>query len=54
MSGERAAKRAIILDRDGTIVVDHGYLEDPARLEFLPGAAAALRQFSDGATRSSS
>jgi D-glycero-D-manno-heptose 1,7-bisphosphate phosphatase len=38
-------KRAIILDRDGTIVRDHGYIDDPRLLQFLPGAAAALRQF---------
>jgi len=40
-------KRAIILDRDGTIVVDHGYLDDPGRLQSLPGAAQALRQLSE-------
>ena len=34
---------AVILDRDGTIVVDHGYLEDPAQLQFLPGAVEGLR-----------
>lgn len=39
-------KRAMILDRDGTIVVDHGYLDDPGLLQFLPGAAEALRQLS--------
>jgi D-glycero-D-manno-heptose 1,7-bisphosphate phosphatase len=39
-------KRAIILDRDGTIVVDQGYLDDPRLLRFLPGAGEALRQFS--------
>lgn len=36
-------KRVVILDRDGTIVVDRGYLDDPAGLEFLPGAAQGLR-----------
>ena len=36
-------KRAIILDRDGTIIVDHGYLDDPARISFLPGALEGLR-----------
>jgi D-glycero-D-manno-heptose 1,7-bisphosphate phosphatase len=40
-------KRAIILDRDGTIVRDHHYLDDPRLLQFLPGAAEALRQFSE-------
>ncbi len=33
----------VILDRDGTIVVDRPYLADPASLEFLPGAAQGLR-----------
>jgi D-glycero-D-manno-heptose 1,7-bisphosphate phosphatase len=40
-------QRAIILDRDGTIVRDHNYLADPKLLEFLPGAAAALRQLTE-------
>lgn len=33
----------VILDRDGTIVIDRGYLADPDRLEFMPGAPEALR-----------
>lgn len=32
----------LALDRDGTIVVDKDYLDDPGKLEFLPGAAEAL------------
>lgn len=38
-----AARRAVILDRDGTIVVDRGYLDDPQQLSLLPGAAQGLR-----------
>ena len=34
----------IVLDRDGTIVVDRNYLTDPDVLEFLPGAAQGLRR----------
>jgi histidinol-phosphate phosphatase family protein len=34
--------RAIFCDRDGTIIRDVGYLNDPAQVELLPGAAAAL------------
>jgi D-glycero-D-manno-heptose 1,7-bisphosphate phosphatase len=34
----------VILDRDGTIVVDRHYLSDPDALEFEPGAAAGLRK----------
>ena len=33
-----------MLDRDGTIIVDHHYLNDPARVELLPGAAEAIRR----------
>ncbi len=40
--------RAVLLDRDGTINVDHGYLHDPAKLEFLPGAVEALRALAQG------
>jgi D-glycero-D-manno-heptose 1,7-bisphosphate phosphatase len=44
MSNARGAPaEAVILDRDGTIVVDRGYLADPAGLEFLPHAAEGLR-----------
>ena len=32
-----------LLDRDGTIIVDHHYLNDPAGVELLPGAAEAIR-----------
>ena len=38
-----AAKRAVILDRDGTVVVDRDYLDDPDQLQFLPGALEGLR-----------
>ena len=44
MSGA-ARRRAIILDRDGTIIVDHGYLDDPGKVEFLPGALEGLREW---------
>jgi D-glycero-D-manno-heptose 1,7-bisphosphate phosphatase len=38
-----AADKVVILDRDGTIVVDRGYLADPAGLEFEPAAPEGLR-----------
>ena len=43
MGANPRLERVIVLDRDGTIVVDRGYLSDPAGLEFEAGAAAALR-----------
>jgi len=36
-------RSAAFLDRDGTLVVERGYLSDPADLELLPGAADAVR-----------
>ncbi|MFI3279302.1 MAG: HAD family hydrolase [Rikenellaceae bacterium] len=36
--------RAIFLDRDGTINVDHGYMHDTDLLEFLPGVVEALQK----------
>src|SRR5262249_53074802 len=38
-----AARGAVFLDRDGTLVRETGYLSDPGELELLPGVAAALR-----------
>jgi D-glycero-D-manno-heptose 1,7-bisphosphate phosphatase len=38
----RALRPGIFFDRDGTLVVERGYLSTPAELEFLPGVAAAL------------
>ena len=43
MNAARAHDRVVLLDRDGTIVIDHGYLDNAAGLEFLPGAAEGLR-----------
>jgi D-glycero-D-manno-heptose 1,7-bisphosphate phosphatase len=39
----RAARSAVFLDRDGTLVREVGYLADPADLELLPGVPQALR-----------
>ena len=37
-------RRAVFLDRDGVINVDHGYVSSWDQFEFLPGVPAALRQ----------
>ncbi len=34
--------RAALLDRDGTVIADRGYLADPAGVKILPGAAKGL------------
>lgn len=38
-----SARRALFLDRDGTLIVDVGYPNDPAQVVLLAGAAEALR-----------
>jgi D-glycero-D-manno-heptose 1,7-bisphosphate phosphatase len=47
MSPPEAADKVVILDRDGTIVVDKQYLSNPADLQLLPGAAEGLRWWSE-------
>jgi len=37
-----APRRALFVDRDGTLIADVGYPRDPARVEPLPGAIDAL------------
>ena len=37
-------RKALFLDRDGTLIVDKVYLADPAGVELVPGTAAALRR----------
>jgi histidinol-phosphate phosphatase family protein len=37
-------RRFVLLDRDGTIIVEKHYLSDPDGLELLPGAAEGLRR----------
>jgi len=40
-------RRALLVDRDGTLNVDVGYPRDPAQVEPLPGALGALRALQD-------
>ena len=40
-------RRALFLDRDGTVIYDRGYARDPEGVELLPGAAAGLRTLAD-------
>src|SRR5215470_10805152 len=41
----RRARPGILLDRDGTIIVDHGYVGSVDRVEFIDGSAAAIAAF---------
>lgn len=41
---EPVTRPALLLDRDGTLIVDVGYPRDPALVELVPGAVEALRE----------
>lgn len=43
----QAPRPAVFLDRDGTLVIERGYLTDPADIELTPGTARALRRLAD-------
>ncbi|MGH7569608.1 MAG: D-glycero-alpha-D-manno-heptose-1,7-bisphosphate 7-phosphatase, partial [Gemmatimonadales bacterium] len=45
--GGATPRRAVFLDRDGTIVDDPGFLHEPGRLRLLPGAGDAIRRLND-------
>ena len=40
-------RRYVMLDRDGTVIEPHHYLDDPAKVKLIPGAAEGLRQIMD-------
>ncbi len=40
-------RRFVLLDRDGTVIVDKHYLHDPELVELLPGAVSGLRRMQD-------
>src|SRR5437867_10612809 len=39
-----SARRAVFLDRDGTIVEDPGFLHQPGQVRLLPGAGEAIHR----------
>jgi D-glycero-D-manno-heptose 1,7-bisphosphate phosphatase len=40
--------KAVFLDRDGTVVVERGYITVPEMIELIPGAAAAIIRLREG------
>lgn len=40
-------RRAVFLDRDGTINIEKDYLIDPAEFEFIPGVPQALKRLQE-------
>ena len=43
----RPGRSAVIFDRDGVLNVDHGYVGDPERLEWVEGARRAIRRLNE-------
>lgn len=41
------SRRAVFLDRDGTVVEDVGYLTDPSQLRLLAGSTEGIQQLQD-------
>jgi D-glycero-D-manno-heptose 1,7-bisphosphate phosphatase len=37
-------RQAVFFDRDGTLIVDHGYISSPDLVELLPGIAEVLKE----------
>jgi histidinol-phosphate phosphatase family protein len=44
LAGETRAPRAVLFDRDGTLIADVPYNRDPGRVEPMPGAREALER----------
>lgn len=40
-------KRFVLLDRDGTLIVEKNYLSDPHLIEFIPGALKTLKRLKE-------
>jgi D-glycero-D-manno-heptose 1,7-bisphosphate phosphatase len=47
MTEVRSKRAAVFLDRDGVIVVDHGYAYRPEDMNFIAGAPQAIRHLND-------
>lgn len=46
-SQNRELNAAVFFDRDGTLIVDKVYLNDPDQIEYLPGVFVALKHLRD-------
>ncbi len=42
-----SGRRAVFLDRDGTIIEDRNYLREPEQIRLLPGAADAIARLNE-------
>lgn len=46
-NASRPTRSAVIFDRDGVLNVDHGYVGDPERMEWVDGARRAIRRLNE-------
>lgn len=46
-AGHDAARRFVMLDRDGVLIAEQGYLSDPDGVELLPGVVSGLTRLRD-------
>ncbi len=47
ISSKQPMNRAVFLDRDGTVNVEVGYLNDLSQLRLIPGAGTAIRRLNE-------
>jgi D-glycero-D-manno-heptose 1,7-bisphosphate phosphatase len=47
MSTSLERRRAVFFDRDGTLIIDKVYLNDPNGVEYIPGVFQALKKLRD-------
>lgn len=47
MNSRGPLKKAVFFDRDGTLIVDKVYLNDPDKIEYLPHVFTALKKLRD-------
>jgi histidinol-phosphate phosphatase family protein len=45
VTATETGRPGVLLDRDGTIIVDHGYVGSVERVDFIDGAAEAIASF---------
>ncbi|MFM7128969.1 MAG: D-glycero-alpha-D-manno-heptose-1,7-bisphosphate 7-phosphatase [bacterium] len=46
-SAGKSLKKAVFLDRDGTLIIERNYLSSPDQVEILPGVIEGLKQLAD-------
>jgi len=47
MKNTKGLRKAVFLDRDGTIIEDNGYIDNPLQVVFYEHAISSLRKIAD-------